>query len=117
VPNFSEGRRIETVRRLSEAIESVESAIVLGTHMDADKHIRGPEAPGVEGIPLEYCFSDAVRLDFRHKEPGSRVFPDEIDDDLPFEFDAAYWDALLPDDDYEPHPEPGDFWIDDDDPT
>ena len=36
VPNFSEGRRIETVRRLSEAIESVESAVVLGTHMDAD---------------------------------------------------------------------------------
>src|SRR5882762_8902097 len=36
VPNFSEGRRIETVRRLSEAIESVESAVILGTHMDAD---------------------------------------------------------------------------------
>ena len=36
VPNFSEGRRLETVRRLTEAIESVESAVVLGTHMDAD---------------------------------------------------------------------------------
>lgn len=36
VPNFSDGRRLETVRRLSEAIESVESAVVLGTHMDPD---------------------------------------------------------------------------------
>ena len=36
VPNFSDGRRPETVRRLTEAIESVESAVVLGTHMDAD---------------------------------------------------------------------------------
>jgi len=36
VPNFSEGRRTETIRRLSEAIESVASAVVLGTHLDAD---------------------------------------------------------------------------------
>lgn len=36
VPNFSEGRRVETIRRLCEAIGSVESAVVLGTHMDAD---------------------------------------------------------------------------------
>jgi kynurenine formamidase len=51
----------------------------VGTHLDAVKHIRGPEAPGVEGIPLEYCFSDGVVLDFRHKEKGTRIFPDEID--------------------------------------
>ncbi len=54
----------------------------VGTHVDAVKHIRGPEAPGVEGIPLEYCFSDGVVLDFRHKENGSRIFPDEIDEAL-----------------------------------
>ncbi|HEU4494691.1 MAG TPA: cyclase family protein, partial [Rubrobacteraceae bacterium] len=38
-----------------------------GTHMDAVKHIR-PGAGGPESIPLEYCFSDGVVLDFRHKE-------------------------------------------------
>jgi kynurenine formamidase len=54
----------------------------VGTHVDAVKHIRGPEAPGVEGIPLEYCFSDGVVLDFRHKDKGSRIFPDEIDEAL-----------------------------------
>ena len=36
VPNFSEGRKTETVARLVEAVESVEGALVLGTHVDAD---------------------------------------------------------------------------------
>ena len=36
VPNFSDGRRPETVERLCEAIEAVDSAVVLGTHRDAD---------------------------------------------------------------------------------
>jgi hypothetical protein len=37
---------------------------------------------------------------------------DEIDDDWSLELDDGYWDALTPDDDYEPQPEPGDFWPD-----
>ena len=44
---------------------------------------------------------------------GSRPDPEEIDDDWAWQF-KEYWDALLPDDDYEPHPEPGDFWPDQD---
>jgi glutamate formiminotransferase len=36
VPNFSEGRRAEVIRHLSEAIESVQPAVVLGTHLDTD---------------------------------------------------------------------------------
>ena len=36
VPNFSEGRKAETVERLVEAVESVEGAVVLGTHADED---------------------------------------------------------------------------------
>lgn len=36
VPNFSEGRRPEVLTRLAKTIESVETAVVLGTHMDAD---------------------------------------------------------------------------------
>ena len=36
VPNFSEGRRPEVVARLVEAVESVEGAAVLDTHVDAD---------------------------------------------------------------------------------
>jgi len=52
-----------------------------GTHMDALKHIK-PDAPGAEGIPLEYCFSDGVVLDFRHKEYGGGISAAEIDEAL-----------------------------------
>jgi glutamate formiminotransferase len=36
VPNFSEGRKAEVVARLVEAVEEVEGALVLGTHVDPD---------------------------------------------------------------------------------
>jgi glutamate formiminotransferase len=36
VPNFSEGRKAEVVRALVGAVESVEGALVLGTHVDPD---------------------------------------------------------------------------------
>ena len=36
VPNFSEGRKVETVERLAQAIASVETTCLLNTHIDAD---------------------------------------------------------------------------------
>ena len=36
VPNFSEGRKIETVERLAEVIDSVDHTCVLDTHVDPD---------------------------------------------------------------------------------
>jgi glutamate formiminotransferase len=36
VPNFSEGRKPETVREIARAIESVKGAVVFGRHLDAD---------------------------------------------------------------------------------
>jgi glutamate formiminotransferase/formiminotetrahydrofolate cyclodeaminase len=36
VPNFSEGRSAEVIARLAEVIESVDGALVLDTHSDAD---------------------------------------------------------------------------------
>lgn len=36
VPNFSEGRKIETVAELSRTIETIETAYVLNTHIDPD---------------------------------------------------------------------------------
>jgi glutamate formiminotransferase len=36
VPNFSEGRKIETVKQIAAAIQTVESACILDTHLDAD---------------------------------------------------------------------------------
>jgi glutamate formiminotransferase len=36
VPNFSEGRKVEIIERLAQAIEAVKGAVVLDMHMDAD---------------------------------------------------------------------------------
>lgn len=36
--------------------------------------------------------------------------PEEEFDDEPVELDDECWDVLAADDDYEPLPEPGDFW-------
>lgn len=43
------------------------------------------------------------------EDPGDdpRPLPRPLSDDDP-------WDAFVPDDDFEPDPEPGDFWIDQD---
>jgi kynurenine formamidase len=54
----------------------------VGTHCDAVKHLRGPDAPGVEGIPLEYCYGDGVRLDFTDRPSGYRITPDDVDGKL-----------------------------------
>ena len=49
VPNFSEGRKGETVERIARAIESVKGATVLNRHLDADHNrsvitfVAGPE--------------------------------------------------------------------------
>lgn len=53
------------------------------------------------------------------EEPFGRPgVPPELDDDdseLELELADDFWDALAPDDDYEPSPEPGDFWTEQDD--
>jgi kynurenine formamidase len=53
-----------------------------GTHIDAVKHLRGPDAPGPEGIPLDYCFSDGVVLDFRCLEKGAGITVEMIENKL-----------------------------------
>ncbi len=44
----------------------------VGTHIDALKHFR-KGAAGPEGIPVEYCYGDGVRLDFRHLDNGAAI--------------------------------------------
>ncbi|MDZ5697454.1 cyclase family protein [Chelativorans sp. M5D2P16] len=44
-----------------------------GTHIDSVKHIRGADAPGPEGIPLDMCLSDGVVLDMRHLQFGAGI--------------------------------------------
>ncbi len=49
----------------------------LGTHMDAMRHMCS-DAPGPESIPLEYCYGDAVCLDFRHLPKGAGISVDDM---------------------------------------
>jgi kynurenine formamidase len=50
----------------------------VGTHCDAVRHIV-PTAGGPETIPLEYCFSDGVVLDFRDRPNGYGITDADID--------------------------------------
>ena len=59
----------------------VELSDHLGTHMDSLRHLRD-DAPGPEGIPLEYCYGDGVVLDFRHKEAGAGISAEEVQAEL-----------------------------------
>src|SRR4051794_2072417 len=53
----------------------------VGTHCDARKHIV-PTAGGPESIPLEYCYSDGVLLDFTQAEKGHGITTDEVQREL-----------------------------------
>jgi kynurenine formamidase len=49
----------------------------IGTHMDSLRHMRD-NAPGPEGIPLEYCYGDGVCLDFRHLPKGAGISVNDV---------------------------------------
>ena len=49
----------------------------IGTHVDSLRHLRD-DAPGPEGIPLEYCYGDGVCLDFRHLEKGAGITVNDV---------------------------------------
>ncbi len=49
----------------------------VGTHVDSLRHLRS-DAPGPEGIPLEYCYGDGVVLDFSDKPVGHGITVDDM---------------------------------------
>jgi glutamate formiminotransferase/glutamate formiminotransferase/formiminotetrahydrofolate cyclodeaminase len=61
VPNFSEGRKTETVERLAQTISSVPSACVLDTHTDADHNRSVITFVAAPEMVVEAAFS-AVKL-------------------------------------------------------
>jgi glutamate formiminotransferase/formiminotetrahydrofolate cyclodeaminase len=86
VPNFSEGRKAETVERLARVIESVAGAVVLDTHMDAD-HNRSvitfvAEAENVVEAALRAVKLASELIDLRrHEGEHPRVGATDV---LPF---------------------------------
>jgi kynurenine formamidase len=67
----------------------------VGTHCDARKHIV-PTAGGPETIPLEYCYSDGVLLDFTSAEKGYGITTEDVQRELDrIEYEVKPRDIVL----------------------
>jgi kynurenine formamidase len=69
------------------AIELVQLSTHNGTHLDAPYHFhstmdKGKPSLTIDEIPLEWCFQNGVKLDFRHFEDGYVVTVDDIKREL-----------------------------------
>ena len=58
-----------------------------GTHMDAPWHYHptmsgGERAITIDEVPLEWCFSRGVKLDFSDREDGYLITPDDVETKL-----------------------------------
>lgn len=69
-------------------------------------------APKKRAVDQILPFERPVEIDDAAFEPLLHPTFDECDDESLLELDNEYWEALIPDDDYEALPEPGDFWTD-----
>jgi glutamate formiminotransferase len=86
VPNFSEGRKVETIECIARAIESVKGAFVLGRHMDVDHNrsvitfVGQPEV--IIDAALRAVATAAERIDLRsHAGVHPRIGATDV---LPF---------------------------------
>ena len=69
------------------AVENLKISTHNGTHLDAPYHYHstmdgGKRAITIDEVPLDWCFSDGVKLDFRHFDDGYVVTPNDIDNEL-----------------------------------
>ncbi len=72
---------------LGWALEKITLTTHSGTHLDAPYHYhptmdRGKAALTIDQIPLQWCFSDGVLLDFRHKPDGDRITAKDVQAEL-----------------------------------
>jgi kynurenine formamidase len=72
---------------LGWALELLTLTTHSGTHLDAPYHYhptmdRGKPSLTIDEIPLEWCFSDGVVLDFRHKADGQRITVRDLEQEL-----------------------------------
>lgn len=66
------------------AFEKVTLGTHTGTHLDAPYHYHptmdgGKRAITIDEVPLEWCYSDAVMLDFSDKEDGYIITPEDLE--------------------------------------
>ena len=81
VRNLAAVRRAHRRRQVRRGLADRHCLIVIGdhigTHVDSLRHMRD-DAPGPEGIPLEYCYGDGVVLDFRHLPKGAGITVNDV---------------------------------------
>ena len=65
------------------SLEVVHAPVHTGTHLDYSfhygSHSEGRPAKTADEIPLEYCYQDGVRLDFRYKLPNEVIAAQDIE--------------------------------------
>jgi kynurenine formamidase len=69
------------------AVETVTISTHNGTHLDAPYHFHptmdgGKRAITIDEVPLEWCYADAVKLDFRDKPDGYVCTGDDVQREL-----------------------------------
>ncbi len=68
------------------SLEIVHSPVHVGTHLDYSFHYgtksEGRASKTADEIPLEYCYQNAVRLDFRDKKPAETISANDIEEAL-----------------------------------
>lgn len=69
------------------AVESVELSTHNGTHLDAPYHFHstmdgGQRAITIDEVPLEWCWGNGVKLDFRHFADGYVVTAADVEAEL-----------------------------------
>ncbi len=85
---FFQGLKKEQLPKgLGWAVEFVSLTTHSGTHLDAPYHYHpfmdnGRPALTIDQIPLEWCFSDGVVLDFSKKEDGARITAADVEKEL-----------------------------------
>jgi kynurenine formamidase len=72
---------------LGWAVEFLSLTTHSGTHLDAPYHYHptmdnGKDALTIDEIPLDWCFSDGVVLDFRKKNDGERITVEDLETEL-----------------------------------
>ncbi len=80
-------RREQLPDSLGWALEFLTLTTHSGTHLDAPyhyhpRHDKGKPALTIDEVPLEWCLSDGVLLDFRHKADGERITADDVEKEL-----------------------------------
>lgn len=64
------------------SLEVVHAPVHVGTHLDYTFHYgstsEGAPAKTAEEIPLEWCYSDGVKLDLNHKKPNEIIEADDL---------------------------------------